>query len=201
MDQRRELGAGALAYIRQRLEGGKTLAKLLLEGLDLSRGSVWAYLPPDMPKAQAQRFDEWTMPPSGRTESPVEQIVWRFLSERENAVGLWEDAQLSANGLWVKNHPDEPLAFVGDEVYSIVSQQNLTQETFRDAMSSMVAWWGAPAVLATPPAEALSPLLEPRPLLTAMCLEPLVTSLHMLYFLAYDGLEHICWTPARMTEA
>jgi hypothetical protein len=40
MDERRDLGEGGLAYVRQRLEGGKTLAKLLLEGLDLTRGSV-----------------------------------------------------------------------------------------------------------------------------------------------------------------
>jgi hypothetical protein len=194
MDERRGLGAGGLAYIRKRLEGGKTLAKLLLERLDLSRGSVWAYLPANMPETQAQRFDEWNMPPSGRTESPVERIVWRLLSERENAVGVWEDAQVSANGVWVQNHPDEPLACIGDDVYCIVSQRNLTQETFNDAIGSMVAWWGSPAILATPTAKALAPLLEPQPLLTPARLEPLVTSLHMLFFLAYDGLEYICWT-------
>lgn len=63
MDERRDLGAGGLAYIRERPEGGKTLAKLLLEELDLSRGTVWAYLPPEMPETQAQSFDEWSFRP------------------------------------------------------------------------------------------------------------------------------------------
>jgi hypothetical protein len=204
MDERRDLGAGGLAYIRQRLEGGKTLAKLLLEGLDLSRGSAWAYLPPDMPEEQAQKFDEWNYRPTitGSTSArewtltPVEEMAWRFLAERENAIGVWEDELLDASGLWVQNHPDEPLAFVGEEVYSVVSGLNLTQETFNDAMGSMVAWWGAPAILATPPTEALTPLLEPRPSLTPAQLEPLVSSLHVLFFSAYDDLAYICWTPS-----
>jgi len=201
MDERRDLGASGLAYIRQRLESGKTLAKLLLEGLDLSRGSVWAYLPPDMPEAQAQSFDEWNYHPTVSasvrdwTLTPVEEMVRQFLTERENAIGVWEDELLDSSGLWVQHHPDESLAFVGDEVYNIVSQRNLTQETFNDAMGSMVAWWGAPAVLATPPAEALAALLEPRPSLTAAHLAPLVTSLRLLYFSAYDDLAYTCWTP------
>jgi hypothetical protein len=209
MDERRDLGEGGLAYVRQRLEGGKTFAKLLLEGLDLTRGSVWAYLPPEMPETQAQSFDEWNMPPSTTssppardwTLTPVEEMVWRFLSEQEGAVGVWEDAVADRTGLYVQNHPDEPLFFVGNEVYSVVNQKNLTREIFYDAMGSMsmVAWWGAPAVLATPPAEALAPLLERRPSLTPAHLAPLVAALQMLFFLAYDGLEYICWTPNSLT--
>jgi hypothetical protein len=146
-------------------------------------------------EAQTQHFDEWSLPPSGPIDSPVEQVAWRSLGERENAIGVWEDAQMSAGDSWVKNHPDEPLAFIGDEVYSSVSEQNLTQETFNGAMGSMVAWWGSPAVLATPTTEALTPLLQHRPSLTPAHLEPLATSLHMLFFSAYDDVAYICWTP------
>jgi hypothetical protein len=108
---------------------------------------------------------------------------------------------LDASGLWVQNHPDEPLAFVGEEVYSVVSGLNLTHETFKDAMGSMVAWWGAPAILATPPSEALTPLLQPRPSLVSAQLESLVSSLHVLFFSAYEDLAYICWTPNAFDSA
>ncbi|MGH2516401.1 MAG: hypothetical protein ACRDHP_12165 [Ktedonobacterales bacterium] len=40
MLERRELGEAGLTYIRERLAGGRTLSRLLLDGLDLAGGTA-----------------------------------------------------------------------------------------------------------------------------------------------------------------
>jgi hypothetical protein len=52
------LGERGMEYIRERLEGGKTLAHLLLESIDLQQGRAWSYLPPNMPASEVMKFDE-----------------------------------------------------------------------------------------------------------------------------------------------
>ncbi|HKB47123.1 MAG TPA: hypothetical protein VKC57_05465 [Ktedonobacterales bacterium] len=57
MIEPRELGEEGVAYIRERLRSGETLSSQLL-GLDLERGTAWAYLPTALSDEQAHTFRE-----------------------------------------------------------------------------------------------------------------------------------------------
>jgi hypothetical protein len=58
MLERRGLGEAGLTYICQRLAGGRTVSRLLLDGLDLAAGTASAYLPPAVSDVQTARFAE-----------------------------------------------------------------------------------------------------------------------------------------------
>jgi hypothetical protein len=117
MLERRELGDAGLTYIRERLAWGRTLSRLLLDGLDLTAGRTWTYLPPAMPEEQAKRFamggvtrlatgrapEMFEHPTGGRWErvyNLVEPLVaaevGAFLTQHDHGVAVWEDPLLDA---------------------------------------------------------------------------------------------------------
>lgn len=222
MLQPRELGEAGLTYIRERLAGGRTLSRLLLEGLDFAGGQAWTYLPPAMTEAQATRFAEagltrlatGTAPavferPDGRWEAIsnlVEPLVAAqvrdFLTLEEPGVAIWEDPMANAGDRWVRDrdHPEEPLLFVGDEVYHVLSHATASLTAVTAGLEVMDAWWGSPAVLAALPTESLRPFLTGRSPLSAEQLQPLVDHCRVLFFLAYDQEGYVLWSPRGREE-
>jgi hypothetical protein len=217
MLERRELGHAGLTYIRERLARGRTLSHLLLAGLDLAGGHSWTYLPPAMTQGQATRFAEGGLAPlatgtapvvfentGGRwqvVENPVEPLVTAqvgdFLTQHPHGVAVWEDPVADAGDPWVRDHPEEPLLFLGDEVYYVLSHATAGLSAIEAGLSAevMSAWWGSPAVLAALPDEALRPFVTRRALLATEQLQSLVDHCRLLLFLAYDGEGYVLWSP------
>lgn len=206
--KRRDLGEAGRAYIRERLASGKTLSTLL-QHLDFAEGQTWTELPPWATDEEARHFSEcaWSVTGSYLThdlqaradlpsgfDATVERVL-RLLREREHAVALWEDANAETSDPWIKNHPEEPLMFLGEEVYYVVTGQSATAVNIADGLTTMVAWWGSPAVVAAPPA-AVAATLRPGTVLTRDHLQTLVDHLRLLFFAAYDGLGYVIWTPS-----
>jgi hypothetical protein len=216
MLQPRELGDAGLTYICERLAGGRTLSRLLLDGLDVAGGHAWTYLPPAMTEGQAGRFAEagltrlarGTAPavferPDGRWEAIsnlVEPLVVAqvraFLTLEERGVAVWEDPIANAGDRWVRDHDHDeaPLLFVGDEVYHVLSHVTAGPTAVAAGLAVMDAWWGSPAVLAALPAESLRPFLTGRSRLSTEQLQPLVDHCRLLFFLAYDQEGYVLWS-------
>jgi hypothetical protein len=201
----RDLGDAGRAYVRDRLAGGKSLSQLLLQDVDLQRGTVWTYLPSVLTAAQAYMFDAGWDTTQFHTEFPLEQVdawtsiedlVSRFLHEEERAVAIWEDAVMHADFPWIQHHPEEPLVFLENEVYYVLDEQAATEGAIGRALSGvMTAWWGSPGILATPPAEAVVPLLQRRATISCDQLQPVVEALQLLFFQAYDAEGFVFWLP------
>jgi hypothetical protein len=205
--ERRDLGEAGRAYIRERLASGKTLATVLLR-VNFADGDTWAELPPWATDEQACQFNEsaWSVTGSYlthdhtvRTDLPSRfdatvQRVLRLLREQEHAVAIWEDAQAQTSDPWIEKHPEEPIVFLGDEVYFLLTSQTATDDNVADALTTMVAWWGSPAVVATPPADVVA-TLRPRAALTRDHVQTLVDHLRLLFFQAYDGTGYVFWRP------
>jgi hypothetical protein len=215
MLERRGLGEAGFTYIRERLAGGRTLSRLLLDGLDLAGGTAWAYLPPAMSDAQATHFAEagltrratGTSPavfarPDGRWEAVhnlVEPLlaaqVSDFLSLETRGVAVWEVSESDTGDPWIREHPEEPLLFLGEEVYVVLSHSTVSPTAVAAGLEVMSAWWGSPAALAALPAEALQPFLTLHAPLAAEQLHPLVEHCQLLYFAAYDREGYVLWSP------
>ncbi len=115
------LGEPGLAYMRERLAGGKTLARLLLEGIDLRQGTAWAYLPAGLPESAVLRIDEgiWGKyreiagdegaPRSGdiRPSAVLNRIVLRFLRAYPAGIAVHEDFLSSASDPGIRHQPPE----------------------------------------------------------------------------------------------
>lgn len=210
-----ELGDAGRTYIRQRLAGGRTLSRLLLDGLDLAGGHTWTYLPPALTDAQMTRFTEasatrlttGTAPevfehPNDRWEAVQNLVapliaaqVADFLTQNEGGVAVWEDPLASAEDRWVRDHPEEPLLFLGQEVYYTLSHATSSPTAVAAGLGVMGAGWGSPAVLAALPDETLRPFLTRHASLAAHHLQATVNYCRVLFFLAYDGEGYVLWSP------
>jgi len=205
--ERRDLGEAGRVYIRERLALGKTLSTLL-QRVDFTNGDAWTELPPWATDEQARQFSDcaWSVTGSyltddltvrtdlpSRFDATVERVL-RLLHEQEHGVALWEDAQAESSDRWIKEHPEEPVRFLGEEVYYVLTHKTAHEGTVAGGLGTMVAWWGSPAVVATPPAEVVTGL-RPRSVLTRDQLQALVDHLRLVYFQAYDGLAYVLWAP------
>lgn len=123
--ERRELGTLGLAYIRERLTGGRTLTRYLLEQVDLASGHAWAYLPTSMNDEQAARFDEF-----GLTELATEQH--RVLTKRPEYHSELPAFFQGAEVLW---------EMVGNVITPLIVEQ---LQTFLSTHEHSVALWEAP---------------------------------------------------------
>lgn len=212
----RELGDLGLSYIRERLACGGVLSRLLLEGLDLISGHAWTYLPPSVTDAQMARFAEagitrlatgtapaafehsaghWEAVHNVATPLLTAQVA-NFLAQDKRRVAVWNDPLASADDRWVRDHPEEPLLFLGQEVYYALSHATRSPAAIAAGIGAMCAWWGSPAVLAELPNETLRPFVSQRAPLAIQDLQALVDNCRMLFFLAYDGEGCVLWSPA-----
>lgn len=211
--ERRDLGEAGRAYIHERLASGKTLSTLLRH-LDLAGGETWTELPVWATGKQTYQFSEcaWSVTGSylthdlqARPDLPdsfdaAMRRVLRLLRGQERAMAIWEDAQVKASDPGVKDHSAEPLAFVGDDVYYLLTGQTATDANVAHGLTTMVAWWGSPAVVATPPADVAA-TLRPSAELTRDHLQAVVDHVRLVFFQAYDCLGYVFWTPSTQATA
>jgi hypothetical protein len=130
-------------------------------------------------------------------EPLVAAQVSDFLTQDDHHVAVWEDPVTNTRDPWVRDHPEEPLWFLGDEVYHVLSHATANPSAIEASLSAEVmgAWWGSPAVLAALPDEALRPFVTRRALLSTEQLQSLVDHCRLLFFLAYDQEGYVLWSP------
>ncbi len=215
----RTLGAEAIDYIRERLSTGKTLARHLLETLDLERGSVIACLPSNVSDHEALQFEQGGKLPhpdpstfryltdkQGRTSLLVPvpntdpwlvSLVQDFLSQSADRVCAFEDwlAQPS-DAFWSKKESKrEAASFVDDEVYYVLVSGD-SEEQIRDAVGwSRCAWPGLLAAMTSLTAD--EPIPSDRRNISPALLKTLAVRTERLAVGAYDGESYLIWSKAR----
>jgi hypothetical protein len=91
------LPAEAHRYIRECLEEGNSLAKHLLTQLDLERGRVVAFLPPDVDQEAAKQFRHGGIASAKASESCLVALIHTFLSAGEGCLCIFENALARPN--------------------------------------------------------------------------------------------------------
>lgn len=74
MITRRQLGAAARDYVRERLAQGKTLSSLVLASIDLRAGDCWTYLPALIAEDTISRFDVSVLGPGPQYWDPINAV-------------------------------------------------------------------------------------------------------------------------------
>lgn len=142
------LGPEAISYIRERLAHGKTLAKYLLERVDLESGTVMTFLPSDVSKEAASEF-KWggklkrdpatfvyhTEPdgsttrwePVPNTDPWLVSILQEFLGAGRERVGIFENELASPGDPWLSSWDMQTLIFE-NEVYHLLSNKDADNE-------------------------------------------------------------------------
>jgi hypothetical protein len=209
------LGPEAIGYIRECLSYGKTLARYLLEKLDLESGSVTTFLPPDVSEEARTQF-KWggkfkrdpatfvyhTAPDGSRTRmEPVPNtnpwlvsIVEAFLRGAEGRVCIFEDALVRPSDPCFSSLKGRLLIF-GDEVYYFLSSEDREgkriAETVREAAN---VWPGLIGALTSVAGEAA--LSDEAREITAAQLRVLAESVEKIVVGAYDGESYLIWSRA-----
>lgn len=212
----RSLGPQAIDYIRQRLTHGKTLARHLLEGLDLERGSVIACLPPNVSDQEALWFESGGKLPrphpstfryvtdeQGRTSrlEPVPNtdpwlvsLVQDFLSRSIGRVCILEEwSWQPSDPFWSNDQARrEAASFVDDEVYYVLVSGE-SEEQIREAVGwSRCAWPGLLAAMTFLAAD--EPISSDRRNISPALLKTLATRTERLAVGAYDGESYLIWS-------
>jgi hypothetical protein len=215
----RTVGAEAIDYIRERLSNGKTLARHLLETLDLECGSVITCLPPNVSDQEALQFESGAKLPrpdratsryytdeQGRTSrlEPIPNtdpwlvsLVQDFLSQSASRVCILEEFSFRpSDPLWSKEEARRQAArFVDDEVYYVLLSDDSHRRVEQTVRWSGGAWPGLLAAMTSMTTyEAISS--DHRDMSPAQ-LKTLAERTERLAVGAYDGESYLIWSKAR----
>jgi hypothetical protein len=205
------LGPEALEYVRERLENGKTLARYLLDALELEAGVVTTFLPPGLGQEKVAHLT-WggvlpvdlegvryleepdgstsRLVPTPNTKDHLVEAVRMYLSGTRARVCIFEEWGWSASDRCIDLA--EPIIFThGEEVYYVVDSAN-DQREVTDAVRS--AWCAYPGHLgAMTSLEASGSPGLPK-ILTSADLRALAERTQALLIGAYDAEAYLTWS-------
>lgn len=122
---RHEFGPEGTAYVRSYLESneafGKKLGRLLVTHHDLDQGTAWAFVPAESPMDRRTAFEYGGLRPASVPNSEERVGGWLLQQLRRHGAAarvlLVEGANELRTDPWLKNRPDDPVVFCGDDVY------------------------------------------------------------------------------------
>ncbi|MGA2481492.1 MAG: hypothetical protein ABSF92_00030 [Candidatus Acidiferrales bacterium] len=206
----------AAGYIWDQLSSGKTLARLLLQSVDLKTGAVAILNPIPLDPTQITEF-EWGHVPSVKESArritilgqsflaypkanSHEQLaqVMTSLAEPDDLCIL-ENELASAGNSWLKRAKSS-VGTHGTEVYHMLGYTDRTKERVRDALreaESLPVFVGA--IGRQPP----NPMSEDSGHLTVSTeqLEAFAKSAYCVFVGAYDGEGYVLWQAPRAGDA
>jgi hypothetical protein len=211
------LGPAALDFIKkERLAVGRTLARLLLDTLDLDSGRMSVFFPPGLSLDQLQEdFEGGVLPPPPESEwlhyvqddgmkvtlTPVPEansnliaIALRHVRAKEEHLCIFEDP-IRAPGQWASDAEARMLVFQ-DEVYHLVRKLSVDdgdpdrtlRDALRDARDAACQMIGA--LTSLPPENAITATQRE---LTLEQLQLMAERTVKLFAMAYDGEGYLIW--------
>jgi len=199
-----DLGASGIAYVKECLESGKTLAKLLLQTHDLNAGRAFTQLPASVGDAAAKDFDSGGKLPElyPRTTNlqPVPdsdflvmpRINW-FLSESSANICILEDSSATPTDPFLQSLSTRYSAFQ-DEVYHLICQPDNNSETITKTLRQASSWLTIGALTSAP--QEMGVCAQPGEL-ELSSLTTLGEKTQEIIVGAYDGEGYVIWTAGK----
>ncbi len=199
------LGKEAIEYITERLANGKSLARHVLQHVDLDRGSVRTLLPDYVSDAAARnlkaggvlrRDAKDTHYVKGYRVELVPTLEKELASTIRDSLGqrLWvvEEGLGKASDPWVQSCPGRLLRN-GEDVYELLDSTSPKEHVAR-AVGTANRPYPALLAFAISPSEPgqLDPITDE---VDSEWFELAVNHLHQIVVGAYDGEAFIYWTP------
>lgn len=188
--QRVDLGAEGISRVSSALSGGLTLARLVLEGTDLSAGRAYTMVPRGTPRSRLFRWEEGGLMSSAQGLKALSAEL-RPLLKSPAAVLVAEDAMARPDDESLKEQSDAHFTY-GEEVYEY-RVAPADRDGIRSCLRIADACYTLNAVLAAgvgPPAAGVSKDYLQRG----------VDGTRLVATRAYDGEGFVLWRPTRGPE-
>lgn len=208
----RALGPEAIDYIRERLSTGKTLARHLLETLNLQQGSVITFLPSSVSEREALQFEEGALPrpdpstfhyytdkqgrrsrmePVPNTNPWLVSTIRPFLADDENRVCIFEEWALHPPYAHWSTNKSDIVTFVEDEVYYVLLSGDAETRIHEAVRLGGGAWPGLLAAMTSMPAD--EPISSDTRSISRAHLRTLAERTKRLVVGVYDGESFLVW--------
>jgi len=210
------LGKEAIIWVNKTLTQGKTLAKYLLESLELSAGRVITFLPPEANIERAKTEFEWSvMPlapksewvwlektPDGKepvaipvhtTDQPQITIIQEFLKDNDKHLCIFEDMMMCSTDR-LASKQTHPVWTYGKEVYHVVfgGKTCSVDELRKVIRSSSSAWQHFIGIMTSWHNSVYDQPLRKE--FTALELKTLAERTEKLLIGAYDNEGYLIWS-------
>ena len=129
-----QLGREAIAYVKECLLRGNTLAHFLLEELDLHSGRVVSFLPEDIAVEDANWFDNGGVCNGEVSLSHLVGGIQDFLRSDSDRCVIFENGLARPADPCVKGFNTRMFTF-GNELYHLLTQEDLDEERIQQSIS------------------------------------------------------------------
>lgn len=187
------LDTQALLFVEDNLRKGLTLSRQVLTCLDISGGSVVAYLPPDIDTStiKTRLSDEFRfgyITKLGGTLNCIVEFVKSYLSAESRRIVIFENANASAND--PRLDEDGNVLIFGDEVYYMLSSKD-SDEDVRNSIVSANSLWIHIGILTSVP--DISDW-DPKSTLGSADISDLAKRVEHIIVGAFDGEGFLIWS-------
>lgn len=209
------IGTEAIAYVKERLNKGKTLARLLLQRQALEQGRVVAALPQyagdELAKNFLGGFHKEASPvaqdidlttggtgrhivPKVRTVDWLTEVIHEFLSKKEGGICLLENGLALPSDPWLQRRKSK-ICVLENDVYHMVSSENVAKGKIMSAIGEAEgAWPPLVGVLARIPLEKIEQYeLREEVRITEKDLTLVAEQADKIIVGAYDGEGYLLW--------
>lgn len=183
-----EFGPEAIAYIRNQLSLGKTLASYL-DRLPLERGKTIAYLPASVSAKTSKNFENGHVGSTRQTLPKLLDFVSQYLVKPGKRYAVFEKSFARADDKsirWTIEH----LFFHGIEVYSFLTEKDYASEQLKFALTAPGGYYFIGALTSL---SVNRPDIQERPVVSEDFLEQLATRAEHILVGAYDGEAVLIW--------
>ncbi len=189
-----KLGADSISYIRDRLENGITLSRILLQRSDLEEGEVVTFLPSDIEvdSEALKRFGAGGKA-LGNVDSYLTVRTQEFLNAGESRVCLFEDALLSSTAPFLSSPLMEGIRvlFYESEVYYLLTKEDVESDIVPKTITKAKSWLFTAIMTHTLKDDSFS--LESKTI-SLTELEVLAARAEKIIIGAYDGEGYLIWS-------
>ncbi len=210
MIEKRALGPGAAVYIREQLEQGSLLGKLILDRLDLEAGQSWTYVAPGVEEATLHDFRHGCIAPHlpelihhrdygsavEQVNTPSERIITALIHQHmrqgeHSYFVVWGGYARSTDPWLAELPPNERMFFHDDSVYWYLDHGADSEEEAAEALGSTPFWNRIGALAKVPGRDGF---IHPRQNVTDEELRAIADGTEMLVIGAYDGEGYVVWS-------
>lgn len=185
-----DLGADGISRVSSALSDGLTLARLVLEGTDLSAGRAYAMVPRGIPRPRLLRWDEGGLMSSDQGLKAVSAEL-RPLLQGPHSVLVAEDALASASDPVIQKQSG------GCFTYSKEVYEYGVAPADRDGIESCLRMADAGYTLNAVVAQGVEPPANPE---DERYLRRIAEGTRLVVTRAYDGEGFVLWRPAHGRE-
>lgn len=184
------LDSRAISYIKNSLQSGKTLSKLLLDSISFDKGEVFTTINSNLPEDKLYDFNSGGIDKKEKADRVLAEMIVKKLQEDSSNICIFGNANAAISDPFIKNLQSN-LFFHQSEVYHFCQIQGLSINSVLKVISESSSGWLDIGFIAR--LDKMDSLMQLEKEFSLDDLKIISKNVHTIIISSYDGEGWVFW--------